>query len=208
MPKTKQDFFAMSKWAFVGGVVGIFLGWGADTLGLYKNPIAEGVVRLTSGTMDSIAEIIFLWHLYFVVKKKTSVNPYVFGTFLGTIAAPITHYLVRSSGYDPYGPIGSIYAFAYSNSDNLFGSLVFLGWTIKRKRSFQKGWRSFIMEPFQQGNVISLISILILDVTARLIGFYPVKNILSGIEAAIMDADTVIASLFSMASMKKSRSRK
>jgi hypothetical protein len=208
MNQTRKDFFKMSQWALIGGIIGIVLGLWADQAGFYKNPFIEGTIRLISGTMDSIAEITFLLIVVKLAGRKSKASPYIYGTFIGTVIAPLTHAIIIKLGIDPYGPWGSIYAFAYSNSDNLFGSFVFLLWTIKQKRGFRHGLRSFLQEPFQVGNIISLALILILDVCARFIGFYPVKNVLAGIEAALMDADTVIASLFSITTYNKKQHTK
>lgn len=204
MQDTKKSFYQMSKWAFFGGLLGIVVGWIADELGLIANPFAEGIVRLTSGTMDSIAEMAFIMFAANGIKAKNNIKPYVYGTFIGTILAPISHIIIRSLGVDPYGPYGVIYAFAYSNSDNLFGTLTFAIYKIN-KNGLKKGFKKFISEPFQIGNIFALSLIFVLDLAARLSGFSPVRNLIIGIEAALMDADTVIASLFSVIGYKKKK---
>ena len=103
------------------------------------------------------------------------------------------------SGFNPYGAVGVIYAIAYSNFDNLFGSLVFLASRIRLENSFKKGLRRFWEQPYQVGNIFAVSLIASVSLLVRLSGFSPVRNLLAGIEAGIMDVDSVIASLWAWA---------
>lgn len=202
MNKNVNQYYEMSKWALVGGLLGIILGLIFDTQGLAENHIAEAIVRLVSGTMDSISEILFLLFVTIQGKNFNKIKPYVYGTFIGTVFAPICHFVIASSVINPYGTIGVIYAFAYSNSDNLFGALVLLTFLVFKYGS-QDGLRKFWQEPFQRGNIFALVAIFIGAIIIRTLGFYPNTNTLASIEAALMDFDTVIASIFAITVHKK-----
>lgn len=197
-PSKPRQFAAMSRWAIIGSMTGLILGVVFDSFGHVGNPVAEGVVRFISGSMDSVSEIGFLIWMQLVRQPTGGVGPYVIGTVIGSIGAPIIHWLVHTWSPDPYGLWGALYAFAYSNADNVFGSIVFFLWILGRRRTFGLAWREFIREPFQQGNILAVAAVFSLDILVRSIGFSPVRNTFAALESTVLDLDTVLAAAYTL----------
>jgi hypothetical protein len=192
-----NDFVGLAAWALLGGLIGIVLGGIADLMGMAGQPLAEGPVRWIAGTTDSMAELVYVY------KKRRSgqrsrTEVYVFGTLIGTIVGPLLHLFVQTYSHHPYGPIGILYAFGYGNSDNLFGSLVFLLWCLNQGPTLRTGWKAFWSHPFQVGNIIAIICLPLAAYGVRMSGFIPDTNLQAGLESALLDLDSVIAGLASL----------
>ena len=186
MDKTFSDFLDLSLFAVIGALVGIAFGYYADSLGFIGNPYAEGITRLLAGSGDSIGELSYIVWLR-LRRRHSAAEIYVLGKLFGMVTGPIFHSLVRISGFNPYGLAGAIYAIAYSNFDNLMGSLAFL---------ISQGKKKFFSQPYQVGNLIAISLIASTSLIVRFIGFSPIQNLASGIEAGLMDTDSLIAGLW------------
>lgn len=190
-----EEFLEAGKWAVVGAIAGSMLGYIGDTLGYAGNPLVEGFVRLVAGAGDSIAEL----SLLLVSRLKgvrLGIKSYILGKALGMLLGPMLHSLVRISGFNPYGIAGTVYAIAYSNMDNMMGSLAYLFTQVRQERSFRRGWQIFRHEPYQVGNMLAIGAIGTTDLFVRIIGFSPLANIAAGLEAGIMDTDSLLAWLW------------
>ncbi len=190
-----EEFLEAGTWAVVGAIAGSLLGYIGDSLGYAGNPFVEGFIRLIAGAGDSIAELSLLF-ISGLKGVRMGIRSYIVGKAFGMLLGPILQFFVRISGLNPYGMAGTIYAIAYSNMDNMMGSFAYLITLVRRERSAAGGWRAFWHEPYQVGNIIAIGTIGTADLLTRFFGFSPLRNIAAGLEAGIMDIDSLIAWLW------------
>lgn len=99
-----------------------------------------------------------------------------------------------------------MFASAYSNFDNLFGSITYFIAQVEERGNFKKGWLSFWNHPYQVGNIFAVFFIGSISLIVRLSGFTPIKNLLAGAEAGLMDVDSIIAAIWAWVAYYISRS--
>ncbi len=203
-----QEFSSVSWQVIIYVFVGILVAVIFDTLKL-QGLFPEGVVRAIAGTADTlglalaalVTQIVFLLRKYSIVLNKVLPNlgdpkavAWISGGFIGLGLAFIVQALVHSFSSDPYGPVGVVYAFAFSNLDNTIAGLAVLLASLLNQG--MSGWWRYWKHPFYYGNAIMLVLIPLVSVLFRLnTGFRPETNLHAGIESGIMDVDSVGAAI-------------
>jgi hypothetical protein len=113
----------------------------------------------------------------------------------------IVQALVYGFSNDPHGPIGVLYAFAFSNLDNAFMGLVVLIASILNQG--KEGWHRYWRHPFYYGNAIMLVLIPSIALLFRVVtSFRPESNFLAGVESGMMDIDSVGAAIIFLVSTR------
>ena len=203
-----QEFSSVS-WQVIAYVfIGILIALIFDALKL-QGLFPEGIVRGIAGTADTLglALAALVTQTIFLLRKHSNVlhrllpnwgDPkaiaWIIGGFIGLGLAFLVQALVHRFSSDPYGPVGVLYAFAFSNLDNTIAGLTVLLASVLNQG--MNGWRRYWKHPFYYGNAIMLILIPSVSVIFRLTtGFRPETNLLAGIESGIMDVDSVGAAV-------------
>ncbi len=176
----------------VGGIlVGLFIGWMADHVGLTGVPAVEGIVRFIVGSGDSLGGMLVILHAR-MRGRRSRAEVFFIGTLLGMVVGPVSQFLTIFLGLNPYGLIGSVYAIAYSTADNWGGLIAEFTGLVRRERATQ-AVKSFFAHPFLSSTFIVLIFFIIFDLLARSFGgFSPTTNILAAIEAALLNVSAFI----------------
>ena len=201
--KELAEYSSLSWQVLVYVLLGIGLGFALDRLEIFGF-VAEAVVRAIAGIADTlglaIAGVITL-----VIResrrRSTWANnhlpdwgdpkavTWVIGGLVGVVIAVVLHALVFALSDDPFGPIGVIYAFGYSNLDNTMAGLFVLVAVLSNHG--REGWRRYWRHPFFVGNAIMLLLIPAGALLIRLFaGFRPDLNSTAAIEAGLMDIDS------------------
>ncbi len=203
-----KEFSSVSWQVIIYVSLGIIVALLFDSFQIY-GLIPEGIVRGIAGTADTmgLALAAIFTQIVFLVRKqspyfkkilpdlgKPKAVSWVIGGFIGLGTAFLIQSLVHAYSNDPYGPIGVVYAFAFSNLDNTFAGLtVLIASTINQGRD---GWRRYWKHPFYYGNAIMLILIPTVSIIVRFsTGFRPETNFLAGVESGLMDVDSVGAAI-------------
>lgn len=193
-----KEFSSVSWQVIIYVSIGIFIALIFDKLQL-NGLIPEGIVRGIAGTADTIGLAIaaLVTQIFYLLRKnspsfrrmlpdlgKPRAVSWVIGGFVGLGIAFLVQALVFKFSSDPYGPIGVVYAFAFSNLDNLFAGLIVLIASLLNQG--KEGWHRYWKHPFYYGNAIMLVLIPLASLSFRLItSFRPDTNFLAGVESGI-----------------------
>lgn len=216
----KDEYTSVSWQILIYVAIGISLGFLFDRIG-YSGYFSEAIVRAIAGTADTmglmlaaILTVIVGWFRRRSVWADRNIrdmgNPKAVTWIIGGLVGLGLAFLVQSLVFkyaDPYGPWGVIHAFAFSNLDNTTaGLMVFLG--AVANHGFGDGWKRYWTHPFFIGNFIMLILIPLFAVLARVLGnFRPEMNFLAGIEAGLMDLDSVGAALIFLIATRRFKAK-
>ena len=206
------EFLIVLLFVISGTLLGAVLDrWGISGL------LPEGVVRALAGTADTLGFAVIglyvsgVFYLNPSKKKlklkifnlkreynktsKSEHNEWVRGGLLGLAIAFILQILVFNFSSDPHGPVGIIYAFGFSNLDNVMAGLIVLISLVK-KYGLKSGSSLYWTHPFYVGNVIMVTLIPCVALLIRLFAeFRPELNLQAGIESGLMDIDSIGAFL-------------
>lgn len=207
-PEELNEFSSVSWQVILYVAVGIGVALLFDALNI-SGLIPEGVVRGIAGTADTIglAVAALVTQIAFVLRERLPHSKkyipdlgqpravtWVIGGFIGLGVAFLIQWLVFTLSSDPYGPIGVVYAFAFSNLDNTFAGVTVLFASVVNQGA--KGWRRYWRHPFYYGNALMLLAIPAASLVFRILtGFRPETNFLAGVESGIMDVDSVGAAV-------------
>ena len=185
-------------------LLGVGLGFLLDHLE-FVGFLAEAVVRAIAGIADTlglaIAGVVTLvvrelrrrstWATHHLPDwGDPKAVTWVIGGLVGLVIAVILQALVFTLSEDPYGPMGVIYAFGYSNLDNAIAGLFVLVTAVSNHG--REGWMRYWRHPFFVGNAIMLLFIPAVALLIRLLaGFRPDLNSTAAIEAGLMDIDSL-----------------
>ena len=203
-----QEFSSVSWQVIIYVSIGIFIALIFDSLKL-QGLFPEGIVRGIAGTADTlglalaalVTQSIFLLRKYSTTLHKVLPDlgdpqavAWIAGGIIGLGFAFLVQALVYRFSSDPYGPVGVVYAFAFSNLDNTIAGLTVMLASVLNQG--MNGWSTYWKHPFYYGNAIMLVLIPLVSVSFRLsTGFRPDTNLLAGLESGIMDVDSVGAAL-------------
>ena len=198
------EYSSVSWQVLVYVLLGVGLGFVLDhfeVLGF----VAEAIVRAIAGIADTlglaIAGVVTLvvrelrrrwtWATHHLPDwGDPKAVTWVIGGLLGVMIAVVLQALVFTLSEDPYGPMGVIYAFGYSNLDNTMAALFVLVAAVSNHG--REGWMRYWRHPFFLGNAIMLVLIPAVALLIRLFaGFRPDLNSTAAIEAGLMDVDSL-----------------
>jgi hypothetical protein len=180
-----------------------------DELGLFGY-FPEGIVRAIAGTADTLGlalSAIFTWSVFQLRGRfswaesrlsdrgKPKAVTWITGGLIGLLFAFLVQALVYEFAGDPHGPVGVIYAFAYSNLDNTVAGLTVLAATLVN-HGVTDGWKRYWRHPYFAGNAFMLVLIPTIALLVRVLThFRPELNLSAGIESGLMDVDSVGAAI-------------
>ena len=213
--KEWAEYSSVSWQVLVYVLLGVGLGFALDHLEIIGF-VAEAVVRAIVGIADTlglaIAGVVILvvrelrrrsaWGTHHLPDwGDPKAVTWVIGGLVGVVMAVVLQALVFTLSEDPYGPMGVIYAFGYSNLDNAMAGLFVLVAALANHG--REGWLRYWRHPFFVGNAIMLLLIPAVALLIRLFaGFHPDLNSTAAIEAGLMDVDTLGAAAIFLVATK------
>lgn len=203
-PPDQDEYESISFQIIVYVLIGLGIALLFDRFN-WQGYLPEGLVRMIAGSADTfgltfaaIGIGLIAWLRQYLPRLPDLGRPKALTWILGGLAGLVLAFglqaLIFALVADPHGPIGVIYAFGFSNLDNTMAGLLVL-YAVLRNHG-REGWRRYWQHPFFVGNALMLSLIFIGAILARVIGgFRPDLNIEAGLEAGIMDLDSVGAAL-------------
>ena len=113
-----KDFLDYSKWLIIGWFLGLLIGMVFDHYYSFGNPVFEGTTRFVAGYGDTIGASLGILICRLKHKRRSKAETFWIGTVIGSLAGPVVHFIIVSTGLNPLGIAGAIYTIAYSNADN------------------------------------------------------------------------------------------
>lgn len=203
-----EEYTSVSWQILIYVAIGIGIGLLFDRIG-YLGYFSEAIVRAIAGTADTMGLMLaaiftvtvgwFRRHSGWADRNIRDMGaPQAVTWIIGGLVGLGLAFLVQGLVFrytEPYGPWGVAHAFAFSNLDNtIAGLMVFLA--AIANHGFSDGWKRYWTHPFFVGNFIMLVLIPLFAVLVRLLAhFRPEMNFLAGIEAGLMDVDSVGAAV-------------
>ena len=159
----------------LAGVAGGILAHSFEGAGYLRTPLLEGIVRFTSGSMDSIGEggytAIKELSKYFRGLKNTG-SPalyYVGGKLAGTLFLSwMPHYLFNRFGIDVHTPLGSIVTTFYAQGDQIGAFLGLLLYYTKKNGKIKDGIIETVRDPVAQTSLMVTGASWIIDTLVRI----------------------------------------
>lgn len=204
--KQIANYKHLGKGIVLGYLVGMVLAVIADSAGLERESFVEGAIRFIVGASDTIGGYISIMRhkmLMQISGEKVSTEDskpqnnraeiFATGALVGAAAGPLSQGLIQYLHYDTSGIAGGIYAFCYSNGDNIGGGAYTLVQEI-REKGMMEGMKHFFSDPFQLINFLIITGVVTVDMILRASGNMPPQSqIVAATEGILLNIDSVVS---------------
>ncbi len=177
-----EEFKELIIYTVTGYVIGLFLAFLFDYLGIVQNPIVEWMVRVFSGEGESIFEGIYAIKQRFKKKSLSMAEAYGWGKFIGMTFPWFVDFISRLLGVDVYSWQGFYIPYLYAMSDQIGANISGFIYIRRKEGALLPALRSYFKNPVMLTSLLVVLIVPLGLLIVRVLGFSPDKNVLVALE--------------------------